>query len=288
MKTVLKYPGAKNRIADWICSYISKHDVYVEPYMGSLAVFFSKVPARIETLNDLDGNVVNYFKVLRDHPEELSSQLKLTPFCREEYYNACVFDENDSCIEKARKFAVRCWQGFGCSNLYRNGFRTSQQKTSPHTTKEWRNLPERLIAASKRLLNAQIENLPAAEIIRRYDTSDVLMYIDPPYLHGTRKNYLYKHEMDDSQHEELLNLIKNHPGRIILSGCDNEFYNSRLPEWNKRHKKTQAEAGISRTETLWMNFEPATQLTMLGGDERWNYTETIFKTTKDTISQRRS
>lgn len=265
MKTVLKYPGAKNRIADWICSYIPKHDVYVELYGGSFAVFFNKVPARIETLNDLDGNVFNYFRVLREHPEELAAQLKLTPFSRDEYYNACIYDESDSDIEKARKFAVRCWQGFGCSNLYRNGFRSSQQKNSPHTTKEWRNLPERLINASERLLNAQIENLPAVELLHRYNTADVLMYIDPPYLHGTRKNYLYKHEMTDEQHEELLSLIKDHPGRIILSGYDNDLYNSYLPEWNKRHKKTQAEAGISRTETLWLNFDPEVkQMSLIG------------------------
>ena len=88
MKTVLKYPGAKNRIADWICSYIPAHDVYLEPYAGSLAVFFNKMPARIETLNDLDGEVVNYFRVLREKPGELIEQLKLTPFARDEYSSA--------------------------------------------------------------------------------------------------------------------------------------------------------------------------------------------------------
>lgn len=255
VKTVLKYPGAKNRIANWICGYIPKHEVYLEPYFGSGAVFFNKMPARIETLNDLDGNVFNYFRVLREKPYELAEQLKLTPFGRDEYYNACIDDEKDNDIERARKFAVRCWQGFGCSNLYRNGFRSSQQKTSPYTTKEWRNLPERLIAASKRLLNAQIENLPAEEVIKRYNTPDVFMYIDPPYLHSTRKNYLYKHEMSDEEHEGLLDLIKNHPGKIIISGYDSKLYNSYLKGWKKVSTKTQAECGIGRTETLWMNFE---------------------------------
>lgn len=254
MKCVLKYPGAKNRLAPWICEYIPDHKVYLEPYFGSGAIFFNKVPARIETLNDLDGNVVNYFKVIRENQRELAYQLECTPYSRDEYYRACESDPEDTDIEKARKFAVRCWQGFGCSNLYRNGFRSSQQSRSPHTTKEWRGLPERLAAAHERILNAQIENLPAAELIRRYDTEDVFMYVDPPYLHGTRKNYLYRYEMQNIEHVELLQLLAEHPGKVLLSGYDNDLYNDMLPGWNKVQKKTQAEAGISRTETLWMNY----------------------------------
>lgn len=255
MKCALKYPGAKNRIAPWICEYIPKHEVYLEPYFGSGAVFFNKTPARIETLNDRDGNVVNYFRIVREQQRELAAALAQTPYSRDEYYLACEFNPDDSDIEKARKFAVRCWMGFGCSNLYRNGFRTSQQKNSPHTTKEWRSLPERLEEASERLKNAQIENLMAIELIKRYDTEDVFMYVDPPYLHGTRKNYLYLYEMENKEHEELLKLLAGHPGKVLLSGYDNDMYNSMLPGWNKVQKRTQAEAGIPRIETLWMNYE---------------------------------
>lgn len=255
MKTVLKYPGAKNRITDWICEYIPPHEVYLEPYFGSGAVFFNKVPARIETLNDLDGNVVNYFRVVREHARELAEQLNMTPFARDEYYAACEMLPEDSDIERARKFAVRCWQGFGASNVYRNGFRSSQQSRGPYTTKEWRGLPDRIMEATERLKNAQIENLPAVEVISRYNTADVFLYVDPPYLHGTRKNYLYKHEMEDKEHEELLKILVDHQGKVLLSGYDNDLYNQMLPGWNKVHKKTQAEAGIPRTETLWMNYE---------------------------------
>lgn len=255
MKCVLKYPGAKNRIADWICEHIPPHKVYLEPYFGSGAVFFAKAPARIETLNDLDGNVVNYFRIIREQPEQLIRVLKMTPYARDEYYAACEVNPADCDLEKARKFAVRCWQGFGASNLYRNGFRSSQRGTSPHTTKEWRMLPDRLFDASERLKNAQIENLPAVELIKRYNTRDVFIYADPPYLHGTRKNYLYRYEMEDKDHIELLKVLVEHPGKVLLSGYDNELYNDMLPGWRKTQKKTQAEAGIPRTETLWMNYE---------------------------------
>lgn len=118
---MLKYPGAKNRLASWITEYIPKHDVYLEPYFGSGAIFFNKEPVKIETINDLNADVVNYFKVLRDMPQELIEKLQLTPYGRDEYENAYIYDLNDSDIEKARKFAVRCWQGFGSSNLYKNG-----------------------------------------------------------------------------------------------------------------------------------------------------------------------
>lgn len=255
MKSILKYPGAKNRIADWICGYIPPHRVYMEPYFGSGAVFFNKIPARIETLNDLDGNVTNYFRVLREQPYELIRLIELTPYGRDEYYAACEEDENDSNLERARKFAVRCWQGFGCSNRYKNGFRSSQQSSSPHTTKGWRSLPKQLVEASERLQNAQIENLPAIEIIHRYDTEDVFLYIDPPYLHGTRKNYLYRYEMEDDEHTELLETLVKHPGKVLLSGYDNDLYNDILRGWKKVQKRTQAEAGLPRLETLWMNYE---------------------------------
>lgn len=255
MKCILKYPGAKNRISDWICEYIPEHEVYLEPFAGSLAVFFAKNPARIETLNDLDGNVVNYFNVVREKPELLAEVLSMTPYARDEYYQAFEILPEESDIERARKFAVRCWQGFGASNVYMNGFRSSQQSKSPHTTKEWRDLPERILAATDRLKNAQIENLPAVEIVKRYDTEDVFIYADPPYLHSTRKNYLYRHEMSDKQHIELLDVLYRHPGKVLLSGYDNDLHNDMLPGWNKAQKKTRAEAGIARTETLWFNYE---------------------------------
>ncbi len=255
MKCVLKYPGAKNRLASWICSYIPPHQVYLEPYFGSGAVFFNKEPAKIETINDLHGEEVNYFKVIRDKPEQLVSLLQRTPYARDEYESSFSIKEVASDVERARKFAVRCWQGFGSSNLYKNGFRTSQQKGSPHTTKEWRELPERLLAASERLKNAQIENVPALELINRYNTEDVFIYVDPPYLLNTRKRNLYYYELSNDEHMQLLSLLKSHKGKILVSGYDNELYNDYLAGWNKIYKTNQVERGLVRTETLWMNYE---------------------------------
>lgn len=260
MKQVLKYPGAKARLADWICSYIPKHDVYVEPYAGSLAVLFNKPRCHIETVNDLHGEVVNFFEVVRDNPEKLKYLIQYTPYGREEYDKSYL--ETTDKIERARRFCVRCWQGFGCANLYHNGFKSGQQTTSPNPARAWAELPNIIEQAAERLRGVQIENLQALEIIKRYSTSDVFMYLDPPYLHGTRKNYLYKYEMLDAEHEELLKAIKNHPGRFLISGYDNELYNDYLAGWEKVCIDTRAEGGLRRTEVLWMNYQKDSQISM--------------------------
>ncbi len=253
MNAVLKYPGAKNRLADWICGYIPKHDVYVEPFAVSLAVLFNKEPCHIETVNDLHDEVVNYFQVLRDNGKELRNLIELTPYSRTEYERA--YERCDSDVERARRFCVRCWMGFGNSNLYKNGFKSGQQTRSPNPAKAWAKLPETMKIASERLKGVQIECLPTLELISRYDTEDVFMYIDPPYLHGTRKNYLYKYEMNDNEHEKLLKTVVSHPGKILLSGYDNDMYEDYLFKWNKVQKETRAENGLARTETLWMNYD---------------------------------
>lgn len=253
MKSVLKYPGAKNRLAPWICGYIPQHNVYLEPYAGSLAILFNKERSHIETVNDLDGEVTNFFRVLRDNSEELKHRISLTPFSRREYVLA--YEPSGDVIEQARRFAVKCWMGFGCGNLYQNGFKSGQQTHSPNPAKAWSELPDTIILAAERLKGVQIENLPATELIRRYNTPDVFLYVDPPYLHETRKNYLYKFEMSDADHKELLKMLAEHPGKILLSGYDNDMYNDMLPRWNKVQKSTRAEGGRKRIETLWMNYD---------------------------------
>ena len=108
--------------------------------------------------------------------------------------------------------------------------------------------------AAMRLRGVQIENLTALEIIKRYDTPDVFLYLDPPYLPGTRKGHLYKYEMLETEHKELLKAVISHPGKIMISGYDNDLYNNMLVGWRKESIKTQAEGGLKRTETLWMNY----------------------------------
>lgn len=263
MKSVLKYSGAKNRIADWICSYIPEHNVYLEPYAGSLAVLLHKERCHIETVNDLNEDVVNFFRVLRDQPNALRKVISLTPYSRLEYERA--YEETEYDLEKARRFCVRCWMGFGCSNRYRNGFKTGQQSGSPDPAGAWSLLPNTMLQAADRLRGVQIENLPATELINRYDTADVFIYADPPYVPDKRKKYLYKNEMDNTDHEALLAQLLRHPGKVMISGYENDLYNDMLKGWEKAQKETCGECGVKRKETLWMNFEIDRQISLFEG-----------------------
>ena len=252
MKNVLKYPGSKTRIAKWICAYIPPHEVYLEPFFGGGGVFFNKIPARIETINDISAEVYNYFKVLRDNPSDLIKLLELTPYSRDEY-NYAFIDSADN-VERARRFAVRCCQGFGCSNRYKNGFRSGIGENSPRTTTFWNDFPKTLELASKRLQEAQIENQDALRLIERYNKEEVFIYCDPPYPLDVRKNYLYEYEMTEEEHIKLLDSLKEHKGKVMISSYENELYNEMLKEWKKTIKHTTAENSVKRTEVIYMNY----------------------------------
>ena len=262
MKAILKYPGAKNKIAKWIVGYIPNHKVYCEPFLGSGAVFFNKKPCYNEILNDLDDEVYNFFNVLRTHPAELIEAIKLTPYCRAEYENAYSNDSIDD-VERARLFAVKCWQGFGCGNKYKNGFRRGIGETSPNPAKAWSALPETLRMAVERIKNAQIEHKDAIELIKSLRGKETFIYIDPPYLLSTRKKYLYNHELEDEHHVKLLKVLCDSDCKIMVSGYDNELYNEYLNGWRKESKNTTAECSVKRTETIWMNYNEAEQISII-------------------------
>lgn len=253
MRALLKYPGAKNRIAPWIVSRIPIHKVYCEPFLGSAAVFLNKEPAYNEIINDLDDDIYNFFKVVRESPEELCRLIDVTPYARTEY-SLTYMDEPVSDLERARRFAVKCWQGFGCGNKYKNGYRRGIGDRSPNPAKAWSKLPETIALAAERLKNAQIEHKDALELINDLKGENTFIYIDPPYLQNTRKKYLYNHEMTDEQHADLLHIVKESSCKIMISAYETELYNEQLKNWRKEHKSTTAECSRRRTETIYMNY----------------------------------
>lgn len=252
MNALLKYPGSKWKISDWIISHFPKHKVYLEPFFGSGACFFNKAPAYIETINDMDGNIVNLFKVCREHPEELSRQLMLTPYSRDEFVSC--YDGAADPIEQARRTLVRYHQSFGTSNGYKTSWRNVQTYGGPRTATMWNNLPEYVRDVALRLKDAQIENTDALEVIQRYNHPETLIYIDPPYLAELRKRNMYRHEMSSEQHLKLLALAKQSKSMIIISGYDNELYNRELNGWYTDSINAQAQFGKSRIEKIWLNF----------------------------------
>lgn len=253
MKALLKYPGSKWRIADWIVSFFPKHQVYLEPFFGSGAVFFNKTPSYLETINDLNNDIVNLFEVCRRFPEQLSTAVNLTPFSREEFIRC--YEKSDDVIEQARRTIVRYHQSFGTSNSSRRSWKNVQTAGGPRTPTMWNYLPNTIIEVCERLKEAQIECMDALTLIERYNHRDTLIYLDPPYLQSLRKKNIYKEELSDQQHLEMLDLIKKSKSKIILSGYDNDLYNTELCDWIVVEKATTAQFGIFRVEKLWMNFD---------------------------------
>lgn len=253
MKAILKYPGAKWRISNWIIGHFPEHKVYCEPFFGSGAVFFKKQPSYIETINDRDGNIVNLFEVCRKFPEELSAAINMTPFAREEFANCYEMNVADP-IERARRTLVRFHQSFGTSNSLKNSWRNVQTYGGPRCATMWNYLPETIIQCCERLKEAQIENIDGIELIKRYDDKETLIYCDPPYLQSLRKRNMYAFEMNDKDHINLLRALKESNSMVVLSGYDNELYNQELSGWRTAEKATTAQMGKHRIEKLWMNF----------------------------------
>lgn len=262
MRTVLKYPGSKWNIARQLVGLIPEHHSYVEPYFGSGAVLFNKTPSDIETVNDMDNDVVNLFLCIQEDSERLARMVMTTPFSREMYDSAFDFEDfiteviGEEPYRKALVFLIKCWQG--------HGFRTSGRKVGwkndvigrekAYALWNWYRLPEWIIDIAERLRKVQIENRPALEVIKRFNREGVFMYIDPPYLLGTRTGKQYMHEMTDHDHEELLEELLQSKAKIMISGYESDMYNDYLKDWNKCTFNSCAEHGKPRVEVIWMNY----------------------------------
>lgn len=252
-RPVLRYPGAKWRIADWIVNFFPRHDVYVEPFFGSGAVFFTKNPSGTETINDIDGNVVNLFRVIRDDAEALCRAVEMTPYAREEYGSCCVDNCVDNSVDKARRFLVRTWQGFGGKTRDRSGWAHDRTNTV-FRPKYWNELPGKILNTVERLKTAQIECMDALELIPLYNRRGTLMYVDPPYLRNVRTNLHYAHEFaTPAEHEKLLNICKQHVGPCIISSYENEMYDKLLAGWEKKTIQTQTNCAKTATECIYIN-----------------------------------
>lgn len=261
MKAVLRYLGAKNRLADWIVSFFPEHKIYVEPYGGSAAVLLNKAPVEIDVYNDLYDDVVNLFRVIRsDRYVELMEQVNMTPFSEREYELAALDKSGDE-IERSRKFLVCSFMAFSCDGMFRKtGFRRGRSH-SGWIVDKCQKLPDLLAEAHVRLSGVTIRKQDALDIIREYDSFDTLFYLDPPYMHETRtKDGRYAFEYDHGDHERLLRLVTGLKGKVVLSGYDNDLYASMLPGWRVEKKATESLCRSQRIECLWLNYNP--QLTL--------------------------
>lgn len=262
MKAFLNYPGAKWGMAQQIVSMMPKHRSYLEPYFGSGAVLFNKPPSAIETVNDIDGDITNFFKVLREQPNELAEAISMTPYSRDVFDDAHA-NRGTSDFDRAYRFAIRSRMGNGFKTYQKTGFKIDiYARERSYCVDCWNKMPEQLFEAAVRLKGVQIENRPAIEVIKRFNHENVMIYADPPYLLETRGGKQYAHEMSEQDHVELLEALKAHKGYAIISGYPSELYNEMLDGWDSIEKKSYNQNSDARTEVLWFNFGICGQLEM--------------------------
>lgn len=270
MRPVLRWFGGKYLLADWIIEHFPEHRIYVEPYGGAASVLMRKKKCYAEIYNDLDSDVVNLFRVLRDPDKAISLKrlLELTPFAREEFVTAHEPSVDD--IEDARKIIVRSFMGFGADSVSNRakatGFRASSSRSGTTPAHDWANYPDSIPLFLERLRDVTIENKDAIEVMAQHDTIETLHFVDPPYVHATRagSKHGYKFEMTNADHLKLLEFLKTLKGMVVLCGYESSLY-SEL-NWSFIERKAYADGAQERTERLWFNpqcLENDAQLRMI-------------------------
>lgn len=267
MRPILRYHGGKWLLAPWIISYFPEHRIYVESFGGAASVLLRKVRSYAEIYNDMDGEIVNLFRVVRDRGDELAKALSLTPFSRAEYYAAMEISPDS--FESARRLTVRSFMGFGSDSYNekrRSGFRASSNRSGTTPAHDWAHYPECLQIIIHRLQGVVIENAPAIKVMSDHDGPETLHYCDPPYVHSTRsaKGHspnCYRHEMTEDDHRELALFLRGLKGMVIVSGYDSLLYRDLYIGWKKAKKRALADGAKVREEILWMS--PNIQETML-------------------------
>ncbi|MCX7011958.1 MAG: DNA adenine methylase [Candidatus Sumerlaeota bacterium] len=262
-RIVFGWYGGKFSHLDWLLPLLPSAHHYCEPFGGAAAALINRKPSPVETYNDIDGDVVNFFCVLRDNPDALIRAIGLTPFSREEFHEAIyapVDKEGD--VERARRFYVRARQSrtglaqtatlgrwANCKNTSRNGM--------SGVISRWLGGVEGLADVAQRLLRVQIENRPALDILRLYDDKGTLFYCDPPYVHATRgDSKAYAFEMDEAEHRELADALRQRRGKAAVSGYRCELMDELYRGWQRFDAPTKTCHSVKkpRQECLWMTY----------------------------------
>lgn len=283
-KIAFGWYGGKFSHLDWLLPLLPETTHFCEPFGGSAAVLLNRPPAPVETYNDLDSELVNFFRVLRNEKEGLIEAIGLTPFSREELRIATEDQEAHlSDLERARRFFVRARQvRTGLAQTASEGRWAHCLLTSRAgmggAVSRWLGSVEGLSEIVQRLLRVQIENAPALQVIARYDSPQTMFYCDPPYVHGTRgDSRAYGFEMTDAEHEELATTLRRLQGKVAISGYASELYEDLYAGWTRLEAPTRMvhSSKGERTEILWVNYE----LPILPGAEeqkQWNQPISLF------------
>lgn len=266
-KIAFGWYGGKFSHLDWLLPLLPNSTHYCEPYGGSAAVLLNREPSPVETYNDIDGDLVNFFRVLRDNPDELIRKIGLTPFSREEFENAIDANGNDLIdpVERARHFFVRARQvrtglaQTASSGRWANCLLTSRAGMAGAVSR-WLGSVEGLSEIVQRLLRVQIENAPALAVIVRYDSPETLFYCDPPYPHDSRGDRnAYGFEMSDDEHRKLATQLHSVKGKVAISGYHSPLMDELYWDWFCLDAPVKNALSVKkpRQEVLWTNYHPA-------------------------------
>lgn len=263
----LKWHGGKSPLTDWILPLMPAHKHYVEPFAGGLAVLLSKEPDGVsEVVNDLDGELSNFWQVLRDGYAfgEFKRQIEATPFSKSEFTDAGELDPDDDDVERAVKLFVRCRQSRqGLRKNFATLSKNRVRRTMNEQVSSWLTAVEGLPEVHERLKRVVIFNEDAIKVIQREDSPNTLFYCDPPYVHSTRvstKDYACEMTLDD--HRRLLTALSEVEGKFMLSGYGNALYDEFAIKngWRRENHEIDCKASSAKTkpkrlESLWMNYE---------------------------------
>jgi DNA adenine methylase len=276
LKSPLTIMGGKTYMLKYLIPLIPKHKTYVEVFAGSAQLFFAKDPSLIEVVNDVHGNMINFYKVLRSEKrfKKLVKLCNLTPHSREQFYKCrSSLSEGSSVIRAWKFFTVvrQCFSGRISSPSWGRSV-TECTNGRANAVDQYLKAIERLPEAHSRMQDAQIENQDFRKIIKAYDRKSTFFYLDPPYIMDTRHgNDKYNHEMSDKDHKDLISLLLDLKGKALISGYNHRIY-SKLEKagWNKQEfikisyaAASTKQSGLlgkgskvlqARTEVIWYNY----------------------------------
>lgn len=270
--SAFNYFGGKSRLLDWLFENfpaVESYNHYVEPFCGSAVVFLNKKASPIETINDIDGRIMNFFRVLREQPEKLISLLELTPYNRNEFDYA--YEQSEDVVEDARRFFVRvmmCYGGGGNGvdsrrvNSFRMQMKESRRGVSLEVSKYFSKVA-RLEETVERLKMAQHQNIDALKLIEACNDAGTFIYCDSPYIHESRtgKND-YNHELSDGDHRVLAALLHKHEGLVAVSGYKSKLMDELYGDWTaipgpKKCTNLGKSYDPGKREYLYTNYQPA-------------------------------
>lgn len=259
VKPPFSYMGAKTRLTPELLQMLGPHRCYTETFGGSFALLFAKAPAAVEVANDLDDNLLTFWRVLRDDPEALVDACRLTPHSRAEHRLEPSEGETD--LERARRVWVRFTQGFMPTMENRGWQGVPLSPTSRRILRRCESLGH----LAYRLRHVTLENRPATQVIQQWDSPSTVHYVDPPYVMDTRTAEhaeVYVNEMTDDDHRELAKVLHGCAGRVVLSGYPGALYDELYADWDTfdfvlgkqvSRRKNGAGNGATAIERVWIN-----------------------------------